>query len=268
MLRIAPVQAQTNDYAAPSANSEEEAAAAYREAFSLYESGDLRGALLKMKEAHRVSGRAELLYNIARLEKEVGDCAAALSDYQRYLELVPQGTYRAEAEAASKRLRKQCPEPEPPAAAPVAAVDPSAHVAAPATPEPTVPPPVVASPSAQPAQSYWTTPRIVGWSAIAAGTLAGAGAIYFRQSAIDARDRYAEEVREAEEEERPTDDSLMHEQHRDERWAWAFGVTGSLLAAGGIVMLALAPSSHSKSGAAAWFHVQPGLVAAAYSQRF
>lgn len=266
MVWAAPAQAQTIDYAAASATGEEAAAAAYRAAFSLYESGDLRGALLKMKEAHRLSQRAELLYNIARLEKELGDCAAALGDYQRYLELVPQGTYRAEAEGASAQLRAQCG--VAPAAAPV-----SARAALAPTPAAVGTEQIAAaeesgpasSPTGEPQPAYWTTPRIIGWSAIAAGTLAGAGAVFFTLSAHDTHD----EIQTSRDNGEHADyDSLQAEQRRDQRWAWGLGITGGLLAAGGVLMLALAPSSPSGNGAVARFQVQPGLLAATYSQRF
>lgn len=258
----APALAQTIDYAAAgaSATSEEAAAAAYRAAFSLYESGDLRGALLKMKEAHRLSQRAELLYNIARLEKELGDCAAALGDYQRYLELVPQGTYRAEAEGASAQLRAQCG--VAPAAAPVIASTPAAVGTEQIAAEESRP---ASSSTEEPPPAYWTTPRIIGWSAIAAGTLAGAGAVFFTLSAHDTH----EEIQTSRDNGEYADyDSLQAEQRRDQRWAWGLGITGGLLAAGGVLMLALAPSSQSGNGAVARFQVQPGLLAATYAQRF
>ena len=58
-----------------------EAAAAFDRAMKAYEARDLTGALAAMRESYRLSGRTELLYNLARLEQELGACPEALADY-------------------------------------------------------------------------------------------------------------------------------------------------------------------------------------------
>ncbi len=221
-----------------------------------------------MQESHRLSQRAELLYNIARIEGELGDCRASLADYQRYLELVPAGQYRSAAAEASQRLAAECPEPAPVAAVAAAALGPAAETPPPA-PDPEAPTDErVASAPAEP-PSYWTAPRIIGWSAVAAGTVAAAGAVYFAFSARDARDRYQHSIDAAYAGNDQTliDQGALAEQRTDQRWARALGVTGGVLAAGGILLLVLAPSSHSRS-ATAGLYLQPGLVGASYSNAF
>ena len=69
--------------AAPSprvAPDAERAAAAVDQALALYESGDLGGALELMRETYRLYQRPELLYNLARLERELKQCPASLAN--------------------------------------------------------------------------------------------------------------------------------------------------------------------------------------------
>ncbi len=85
------------------------AAVAYQRALSRYAAGDIKGALTDMSDSLRLSGRWELLYNIARLQDELGRCADALASYREYLQRVPDGQYRAAAAQASGALEARCP---------------------------------------------------------------------------------------------------------------------------------------------------------------
>jgi hypothetical protein len=257
---------------AQAASEESQAAAtAYRQALARYAAGDLEGALASMRESHRLSQRAELLYNIARLESELGNCPASLADYRRYVLEVPQGRYRSDADQATRLLEQQCPDaaPEPkPAGAPVAA-------------EPRVEPPpppsgaqVVDQPkhsAAEPAkaapQTYWTTHRWIGWSLVAAGTVAGVGAVYFTTQAIDARDAFQTNVDAAIAGGR-LDRSLEDRQHRDQNWSYALYAAGGALLASGVVMLVLAPAQPSRATTTASVHFEPGFLGARISQSF
>ena len=54
-----------------------------------------------MLESYRLSKRAELLYNIGKIQSALGECALALTAYRDYLEQVPDGRYRATLAAAN-----------------------------------------------------------------------------------------------------------------------------------------------------------------------
>jgi hypothetical protein len=127
------------------------------------------------------------------------------------------------------------------------------------------PRPNPAEPLPPPPPSYWSTARVVGWSTVAAGTLAGVGAVFFTLSAHDTHDRIQASVDSGEHVDYA---SLQAEQDRDVRWATALGITGGVLTVGGILVLLLAPSSHSGNAATARVYLQPGLVGASYAQRF
>lgn len=223
-----------------------------------------------MQESYRLSGRAELIYNIARLESELGDCPASLSHYREYLHKVPNGRYRLPAEQASNELAQRCPEQHATEVAPVAS--PSAlNVASPTPPAsadvPAMPAAAPAEGSKPPeAEGPWP-PRWVGWSAVAAGALAGTGAVYFTVAATDARDRFERSVKAQVEGGELADFQLQTEQHRHQRWARVLGVTGGALLLGGALIVVLSPRE-SGPDTKAEVYVQPGLVGAQVSHRF
>jgi hypothetical protein len=268
MLASASANAQTIDHASADSSSASSGAEAYREALELHEAGDLKGSLRKMQEAHQLSQRAELFYNIARIEGELGDCRASLADYRRYLELVPEGRYRSVAEDASSRLSVECPDPAAPGPAAAAAMVPASQPA-PAPPASERADSATAARPSEPAP-YWTPPRIIGWSAVAAGAVAGATAVLFTLSAHDARDRYKQSVDHAYSTGNPADidRSFETEYQREARWARALGITSGVLAAGGILVLILTPSSQGGNATTARLYLQPGLLAATYAQAF
>jgi len=222
-----------------------------------------------MRESHRLSQRPELLYNIARIEGELGDCKAALADYRQYVRDVPQGRYRSAADQASKELALQCPDAvaAPPAAAPAAVVktEPSTPASKPAVEQPKQIP-LERAKSAPPL--YWTAQRWIGWSLIAAGTAAGVGAVYFTTQAIDARDSFRVSVEAAERRNGDPDLSLQDRQHRDQHWAQALYAAGGALLAGGVVVLLLAPANAGDNGSSAAVSLEPGLLAARFTYRF
>jgi hypothetical protein len=242
----------------------EPAAAAFKRSLDRYAAGDLHGALEAMRESHRLSNRTELLYNIARIEEEAGDCPASLADYNRYLQLVPNGRYREAATGASQKLGERCPEqtapPEPaPSGAPATLEPPTTRA--------TLEPNEQANPRKLAAQP-WTPPSAAGWGAIALGAAAGAGAIYFTLAAADAHDRFQSRVDAYKPGSGPLDFSLQHEQHRDQRWAAVLAATGGALVAGGVVVLLLAPRATTPPASTAALYLSPGQLGATFSQRF
>jgi len=202
-----------------------------------------------------------LLYNLGRLEDELHDCQASLEDYRGYLERVPHGRYRQAAEQAIEDLSRACP---------------AADSAPSTTSQPLGP---AAPPRAQlsndqkqsergPQLSYWTPPRVIGWSAIATGTLAGVGTLYFTLAAIGARNDFQESVDEQFRGVGHLDSKLQDRQHRDQTLAQALAVTGGALIAGGALVLILDPRTHEQTRASALIYIQPSLLGACYSQNF
>jgi hypothetical protein len=263
------------------------AALAYQRAMDLYASGDLGGALASMRESFRLSGRAELLYNIARLESEAGQCAESLADYRQYLKDVPRGRYRDAATRASEEQAARCPSPEqaPVAAAGDSPVTPSSPAVATPTPAgaagtgsalvvPIVEArPAAAAPTPLPAheasaEDSGDDRRWIGWSAIAAGALVGIGSIYFTASAYDARSRLRDSI----ERERMGgpyyDPRLEDEQHRDERWAQILGVTSGALLGGGVVILLFGAPSAKSGRVTTTLDLGPSLASARLSTAF
>ena len=243
----------------------EPAAVAFKRSLDRYAAGDLQGALEAMRESHRLSNRTELLYNIARIEEELGDCAASLADYNRYLQLVPNGRYRLPATEASQRLEQRCPP------APTPPVEPTPSIASrtlePPAPTPSPKPNREADPPKLAAQP-WTPPSVVGWAAIALGAAAGAGAVYFTVAAVDARDRFHSRVDAYKPGSGPLDFSAQDEQHRNQRWAVALAATSGALVAGGVVVLLLAPRATTPPGSTTALYLTPGQLGASFSQHF
>jgi len=244
------------------------AEAAFRQAIAQYTAGNLAGALDSMRQSYRLSQRFELLYNIARIESELGDCAASIADYRSYVDRVPQGRYRDDAERASRELEEHCSVGAPSAAAAKPVVD--AAVAAPVVP-PVAEPPVAGATESKGSgadagsSSYWTTTRWIGWSLVATSTLAGAGALYFDMAGVDARDKLQDGANRHVAGGPPADLSLRDTQHRDQRWAVALAITGGAALTGGVALILFAPKA---TRATALLRIEPGLFGAQFSQRF
>jgi len=236
------------------ASSEQLAAVAYQKAVESYANGDVAAALDSMRESYQLSKRAELLYNLAQLEEELKACGDARADYRRYLELVPNGRYRDSAQQASARLEEECPPhaPKPVSEAPEAPPVPS-------TPGPAGP---------GPATSYWTTARIVGWSTLSIGTLAGAAAIYFQVEAVQARDDLQQSVDNANAGGPAVDMTLQDRMHRYNHAAIGLGIASGAMIASGALVLLLDPGKPEQRSRSANLYAFPGLIGASYSQPF
>jgi hypothetical protein len=247
----------------PPPNSEAAAEAAYQQAQAKYAKQDVKGALESMRDSYRLCQRPELLYNLAMLERELHQCHPALDDYSSYLQHVPQGRYREAAEQAIVELNRECPAPASVSAAPPPVAPPLTTKAA---------PPIAADPSkntlSQPDSRYWTPPRIIGWSAITAGVLAGGGALYFRAAAVSARSDYQRSIDAALQRTGAYDPSLQDKQHREQTLAAVLAVSGGALVTGGVLVLLFGSKDPARSEPTAQVWVQPGWFGASYRQRF
>src|SRR6478736_37940 len=249
--RTEPVE--PHDQGMTKASSEQLAAVAYQKAVASYANGDLTGALDSMRESYQLSKRAELLYNLAQLEEELKACSDALTDYGRYLELVPNGRYRESAKQARVRLEQECaPQtPAPPSPAPLTHDPPPAERAV--VPEQT---------------SYWTAARIIGWSTVSIGTLAGAGAIYLQLEAVQARNELQQSIDNANAGGPAVDMALQDRMHRYNHAAIGLGITSGAMIASGALVLLLDPGKAEQRAHSASLYALPGLVGATYAQCF
>ncbi len=216
-----------------------------------------------MRESYRLCQRPELLYNLAMLQRELNQCRPALDDYSSYLQHVPQGRYWQAAEQAIIELSRECPAPLPPAsgAPPPAAPAPTAKSEPPAAPD------LSKNAVSHPDSPYWTAPRIIGWSAVTAGVLAGVGALYFRVAAGAARSDFQGNVDRAVAGTESLDLALRDEQHRDQRIAQVMAISGGALVAGGALVL-IFDSKDQARAAAAQVQAHLGWLEVCYTQRF
>jgi hypothetical protein len=237
-----------------------------------------------MQESYGLSGRAELLFNLASLEHELKLCQEALRDYQGYLRRVPNGKLRNDAQRATQQLQIECPAepvsnvelvssaPQPGATAelvttpqPVAALKPASE---PPGDRASLPPatPVVVQADQAP---YWNTHRVVGWSAIASGVITGGVALYFMNAAV--RDQNEAARIAASYKYAPKDPPWLDEQeaqHRDLRAARILGATAGALVVGGAIVLILSPKTRPSAKASATLVAYPGYLGAACSGSF
>jgi tetratricopeptide (TPR) repeat protein len=88
-----------------------------RELFQLgrgyYERGLYAEAARQFRRAHQLSGRAELLFNLAQAARLAGDCQLARESYQAFIEQRPGSLEAHESAQHIRELAVQCPGPEP-----------------------------------------------------------------------------------------------------------------------------------------------------------
>lgn len=267
MLSSSPALAQEDVPAEP------DAASSFREAEARYLEGDVAGALQSMQRSYELSGRAELLYNLGELRRELGNCREARRDYEAYLERVTSGARRERALEAVAELRAECPEADP------ALVEPS-PAATPLAPAPveqsvsnvadTPPPPAAAPPTASESVQPLT---VAGWSAIGAGVLAGAFATYFAVDAANQERRLERRVRSlrANPDNGPfssADKELEEAGKRSAMWGRVLGIGAAGLAAVGVSVLVFGPDTHENSQAGVSIEWRGDGATAAYACSF
>lgn len=218
------------------------ATALFHDAEARYAGGDLEGARASMQSAYELSGRAELLFNLGELERELGHCPQALEDYAAYLARVKNGSHREQAEQRSAELGAECPDHQAaPVPAPLAPASAPAPVVVPAPPRPDVLP-------ARSSRDYWTPINIAGWSTLGASVIAGATATYFAIDAARAESSLEQRIQL----EQATgggfsaaDKALEQEGQRSENLALGFAAGAAGLAVVGVTLLAL-PQGRAK----------------------
>jgi len=207
---------------------------AYDRAIREYAAGNLVGALNDMEQSYALSRQPELLYNIAKIERELGQCPSALSTYQKYLHDIPTGTQRVLAIDGVRVLSAECGRPATPAA--------------PGAPLTTTAPP-----------TYWTTPHLVGWSAIATGAAAGVASLAFGLGSNGPAQSYRKPPY-------PTADYERAERLRNA--ARVFGIAGGALVTGGLLCLTLWHERREQSAPSVSLALSPEGAAFGYSRTF
>ena len=247
-----------------------EAAALFREAEARYVAGDVAGALEAMDRSYTLSGRAELLFNLGELRRELGRCADARRDYEAYLERVTAGARRESAREALDALRTECPD----AADVTPPASPPAPVLAPAIPEraSVVVPPSANVPVAESDRSVRPL-TVAGWSAIGAGVLAGIGATVFAVKAANDESRLESRIKELQR--TPdgdgfydADEELEADGKRSAMWARVLGIGAAGFAGVGVSLLVFGRERDDTKRGAVSLEWRGDGAAAAYRRSF
>ncbi len=208
----------------------ERAREAYSRGQTLFDAGDHAGALTAFVESLDAFPHFRTIFNIALCHEKLGDVAAAVAMYERYVEWPSDVPNREEVRAKAAELRALLPsEPEP---EPAPAPPPGGS----APPPPPAPPPVTAEPGRD--------LRVPGWVAVgggAAGLVVGGvllGMAQQRASEIEDIEGVPYE---------PSDhDALQREGSAFEIAGWTAVGAGAAIVASGVVMLLL--SEHERGG--------------------
>jgi tetratricopeptide (TPR) repeat protein len=126
-----------------------------------YQNGRLRQALEDFQESYRLSGKADLLFNLALVSEQMGAYPRAIAYLEEYLRQVPDAPDGGEVRGRIAALRDKQRQLDPPPAPPPA-------------PPPPVPPPA-APPPAKPAARWPPAPALALLGGGAALLAVGAG---------------------------------------------------------------------------------------------
>jgi tetratricopeptide (TPR) repeat protein len=255
--------------------AEVDAASLFREAEARYVAGDVAGALESMQRAYDLSSRAELLYNLGELRRELGQCREARRDYEAYLERVATGARRERALEALDGLRTQCaeedavvPPPSPPSPPPQSPAPPESKTTSPSAL-------ALATPSSPVSleSSSMRPMTIAGWSAIGAGVLAGGFATYFAVDAANQANRLERRIKsiQANPDNGPLSASEKAIETRGERaamWGRVLGIGAAGFAAAGVSLLVFGRDTSEANHAGLSFEWRGDGAAAAYGHSF
>lgn len=217
---------------------------AYDRAIRAYAAGDKVAALSFMEQSYELSKLPELLYNIAKIERELDQCASALATYQRYLDDAPTATQRDAAIDGVRVLSAECLHPAPTDVSKASTLD--------------VP------------STYWTTPHVVGWSAIIAGAAAGAASLGLGLASNSDARAYLDYLHAEMTPKAPPYrfNSERGDAARLRSFATVFGIAGGALAAGGVLCLTFWHERRERSAPSVSLELAPGGAALGYSRHF
>jgi tetratricopeptide (TPR) repeat protein len=187
----------------------------YDEGAKHYEHHEYELAIDAFKSAYALSGRTNLLFNIAvAYEEWSGHCDDASDFYRRYLRLKPEAIDRADVETRLARMELICPSPHPPVTVVV----------------PVTPPPPISPPPAQPPKRKLNAPPLI--IATVGFVVAGSGAVTLGATA----DKYADLTKTC-----PCAPSTWQGWQAAEYVSYALLAVGSVALASGLLWFAVHP---------------------------
>ncbi len=102
----APAEASTESATTPPEGSVPQAVEHYERGREHYLAGRYREALVELRAALALDQRSpNLVYNVARVNEDLGNLDEAIANYERYLELIPEGE-SAERDKIQKTIRR------------------------------------------------------------------------------------------------------------------------------------------------------------------
>ncbi|HUQ06041.1 MAG TPA: hypothetical protein VM261_26240 [Kofleriaceae bacterium] len=255
-LALAAAVSARSAHAQPAAPPADEAQTRVDAAMALYAAADLAGALDELTKAHAIAPRPDILFGIARIHMERGDCVNAMRAYRTYLESRPGPSSTQVATDAIQSCQKilSAMGDQPIATEPdTGARDRTATAA-------TEPPAAATPPRRERVNRGWYRDRI-GGALVAGATVgfAGGGVLWLsaRTDVSRANRRGADGVTldEARDLEASAD--------RKQRWAMIAGGVGGALLVGGVLRYTLAdhtdtlevtppPSGHGATVTVGW----------------
>jgi tetratricopeptide (TPR) repeat protein len=222
----------------------------FAQARAKYEAGDMLGALNDLEQCYLLSHSVNLLYNLALLHNELGDCPKALDHYQRYIRAAADGERHEEVNRQIAALSMKCP---PASSALALRRQPTpTHGGSPIATAPYPGP--TSGKTAATSQQPWLS---IGWIAVGAGAVSGVTAAYFAVRAVQANH---------DTQQRPIAAEYYKERSSDltrySSYAWVFGATSILAMGVGVYALVLvAPKQQdASSGLTATLSQSAGLV--------
>jgi tetratricopeptide (TPR) repeat protein len=244
----------------------------YEKATRAFDVGKYAEAIEEYQKAYEIGGDPPMLYNIAQAYRLSDQPSEAVRYYRRYLQRQPNAKNREDVERKIADLEKLIeerkkasvmPPPMPPPPAPVAVPDQPAAASAVVTP----PPP--STPREEPHGAY-PMRRIIGWSVLGAGVLAGAAAGYEGWTATQKANKVGDQSRA-----NPPqvfDPAVEQNGKTANRWAFIFGGISAALIVGGGLLVVLPGAQTAESKPVAIAGVAPliggGVVGAGADFRF
>jgi tetratricopeptide (TPR) repeat protein len=227
----------------------------FAQARKKYEAGDLHGALSDLEQCYVLSHSVNLLYNLALVHNELGDCPKALDHFQRYIRAAADGERRDEANRQIVALTGKCPPASPALASRQSA---PTHRLPQAAPAPHSVPTI--NKTATTSQEQWLS---IGWIALGAGAVSGMTAAYFAVRAVQANH---------DTQRRPISADYYKEQSsnltRYSTYAWVFGATSVLAIGVGVYALVLAAPKQQDASSGLTATLSPSAALVGYRLRF
>jgi hypothetical protein len=233
----------------------------YERATRAYDVGKYNEAIEEYQKAYEIGGDPPMLYNIAQAYRLNDQPNEALRFYRRYLQRAPGARNREDVERKIAELEKTvedrrkaaaaatpppltAPPLTPPAPSPTPAPSPAPVAPTAPAPSATVATPGSATPATPAEEGSGRTLRIVGWSLVGAGVLAGAGAVV---TGLMARGKSNDVMNMSTEGGVVFDPNLEHSGKLYNNMMIGFSIAGGALAVTGAILVIVGSSGSSGS---------------------